>query len=616
MYSRLRITMKDKVPDPAVIPHKQVRGTVLQLASIIDSAIMAVLTLAALLPRVLLAARLDMVTDEVVYIRGGKLYLPLLLHWQIGARGWLYNYEHPPLLKLLIGLAITLNTAWGNFLGELQAARLPSIIFGTLLVLALYQLGRAPFGRVVALLAALCLAFSPWLVYFSALAYLDMAMTTLVTIAFLLLWHATRRPWCYPLATLLISLGAACKYTAVLAIPGMALFTAYYFLALRPHLPVEQRSPLPWLWWLAAIVLAPLAFLLADPAIWPDPYNLLLNSFRFEWLHSQSGHSNLTFLAGQYSAHVPHWAILYIALAKISVFVTLPALLFVVIALVLLVRFHLRSPGVASAEASSLAFLLSWLLTVIGMFSLLNIVVGTHYDLPVAPPIVLAGAYGLALLLRYRRGMLSLASVSPSVIDTSWRSTPGSGNSRSNVRALCSVVLLCVILAGPHLFGLTTVYAAEGYASELFYGENTALQVAYPAYREALQWLAANTHESGRLSVGLGAMPGTLSPIPSQSIVTKTGIATVPLPIVPVSGINAASWYTYNQDLTARFTLTEAHSKDQTFEYDYLVWPMHLVQRGNAIPEPYQIVHTIYGGNTIYCFITARSAISMQRIVT
>ncbi|HLZ63500.1 MAG TPA: glycosyltransferase family 39 protein [Ktedonosporobacter sp.] len=552
----------------------------------LDLMILGLLTIIALVPRVILATQLDMVTDEVVYILGGKIYLPLVRHLSIGASGWNYNYEHPPFVKLLIGLALALNTAIYHPLTELLAARLPSILFGTLLVVGLYWLAKAPFGRVVALLAALCLAFSPWLVYFSALAYLDMTMTALVTIAYLLLWPALRRPWLYPVSAALVGLGAASKYTAVLAIPGMVLFTAYYFLAVRPRLPVEQRPSVPWLWWLAAIVLAPLAFLALDPAIWPNPLSLLQHSFRFEWEHSVNGH--LTFLAGQYSTHVPHWAILYIVAAKMSALVTLPALFFAIFALIQLVRFHLRPTITATTETAGRAFVLIWLLAILGMFSLLNIVVGTHYHLPMAPPVALAGACGLATLLRYRRGLLfQRQTIHGTAAGETATSTipiqqPITGKTRLNPRAALIVVLLAVLLAGPHLFGLTTVYAAEGYTSEFFQSENTVLQVAYPGYRDAVQWLA--THTSTPARVGLVALPGTLN-----------------------AGSNDVSWFSYNSDLPTRLQLAEVHPDDHTFTSDYLVWPMHLVQRGYAIPDAWRahIVHIVMGGNTIYCYIMA-----------
>jgi 4-amino-4-deoxy-L-arabinose transferase-like glycosyltransferase len=325
------------------------------------------LALVALIPRIFLATQLDQVTDEGIYIVAGKLDFALITHLRISSPQWDFNYEHPPVVKLLVGLFIYLNAHLGHLLNELLAARIPSIVSGTLLVIAIYWLGRAPFGRIVALLAALCLAISPWLVYFSALAYLDMTMTMLITIAYLLLWPAIRQPRLYILSAMLVGLAAACKYTAVLIIPAMVLFVAYYFLFIRPRLPAEQRPPFPWRWWAGAIVLALVTFLIADPAIWPHPVELLKHSFRFEWHHSIDGH--LTFIAGQYSLHIPHWAIFYMIFAKMSVFVTIPAACFGIFALIQLLRFHLRKANLQITGATSLAFLLIWLISILGMFS-------------------------------------------------------------------------------------------------------------------------------------------------------------------------------------------------------------------------------------------------------
>jgi len=546
--------------------------------------ILSGLALVALIPRLILARQLDLVTDEIIYIMGGKGYLPLLLHLQIKSNVWDFNYEHPPVVKLLIGLAIYLNTHFGGRFSVLFAARTPSIVSGTLLVVAIYWLGRAPFGRAIALLAALCLAVSPWLVYFSALAYLDMTMTMLITLAYLLLWPAIRQPRLYLLSAVFAGLGVASKYTAALVIPGMILFTAYYFIAIRPKLPADQRPSVPWLWWLGALILLPATFFIADPAIWRQPYSLLIQSVLFEWHHSLTGH--LTFIAGQYSGHVPHWAVLYIVLAKLSAFVTLPAVLFLTSSIVQLVRFHLNKSNLQVTEVSSISFLLIWLVSLVGTFSLLNIVVGTHYLLPLAPPVVLAGAFGLATLLRYRDGTLFQASAAsaptPEVAEA--RSPARPMRPRIHTRTAIVLAVLTILFVGPHVVGLTTVYAAEGYTSEFFNSENTVLQVAYPGYREAGRWLV--THTSRAANVGLVALPGTLN-----------------------HGDYSISWYSYNRNIAGRLKFSEAHPDDANFPYDYLVWPMHLVQRGYAIPSAWRshIVHTIMGGNTIYCFILARN---------
>ncbi len=546
-----------------------------------------VLLLATLIPRLILANQLDLVTDELVYIYGGELYIPLVGHLfsSIGAHNWLFNYEHPPLVKLLIGLFILINNGLGQPLAQLIAARLPSVIFGTVLVLAIYLLASKPFGKSIAFAAALCLAFSPWLVYFSALAYLDMTMTTLITIAYLLLWQAMRRPWLYLVAALLFALGAASKYTATLAIPGAILFVAYYFLFIRPRLPEHDRPAVPWKWWIIALCAAPLLFFAVDPAIWPAPIPLLIHSFSFEWQHSINGH--LTFIAGQYVLHVPHWAIVYIIAAKMSALITVPAVFFLVFAAVRLVRFHLRKPAIGAEEATALAFLFIWVLSILGMFSLLSIVVGTHYHLPLAPPVALAGVSGLAILLTYT---LKWSKQSAPRFTTSlqqrWQKRVPARNGEGWQPVV--FVLLILLAAVPHFIGLVTIPQEEGYTSIFFNGENTALQVAYPGYREALQWLEAyNTHtepvdKSALLRVGLVALPTTLQP-----------------------GYGGPTWYDFNKPLAQHFQLTEAHPADKTYPYNYLVWPMHLVQRGYTFPKTWRIVHAVMGGNTTYCYILA-----------
>src|SRR5262249_13614117 len=197
---------------------------------------------------------------------------------------------------------ILFNDHIGHPFNELLAARIPSIVSGTAMIMAIYGLGRKPFGHIVSLLAALSLAFSPWLVYFSSLAYLDMTMTAFITIAYLLTWHATHRPWLYLCVALFVGLGIDSKYTAALIIPGLLLFTTYYFFVLRLRLPVAQRPALPWLWWLMAGILTPLCFLLFDPVIWSHPVSMFTHSILYEWDHSVGGH--LTFLADSYNMHV------------------------------------------------------------------------------------------------------------------------------------------------------------------------------------------------------------------------------------------------------------------------------------------------------------------------
>ena len=253
-----------------------------------------------------------------------------------------------------MGISIEFNNLLGHPLSELVAGRIPSIIMGTLLVAAVYWLGRAPFGRLIALLAALALAFSPWMSYFSAIAYLDMTMTAFITVAYLLLWHATQRPKLFILVAILVGLGAASKYTAVLIVPGIVLYTAYYYFVLRPYMPVEQRPKLPWTLWIVTVIAAPVIFFIVDPALWVSPIGRLTHSFTFEWNHSVGGHS--FFIAGSYASHVQKWAIAYIIFTKMSAFLTIPAIFFVIFALVYSVRFHLHKDNITLHTAQVYAY--------------------------------------------------------------------------------------------------------------------------------------------------------------------------------------------------------------------------------------------------------------------
>src|SRR5579883_1414130 len=178
---------------------------------------LALLAIIAFIPRLLLAWQLDVYTDEPIYVAAGNGYILLLKQLNITSANWLYNNEHPAFAKLLMGMFIYVARHL-HTTNILFPARLISVLLGTILVVGIYALGRAPFGRTVALLAALSLAFSPWVVYFSGLAMLDMTMTALISLAYLLLWHAIHRPRLYALSGILIGLAGASKYPAALMV--------------------------------------------------------------------------------------------------------------------------------------------------------------------------------------------------------------------------------------------------------------------------------------------------------------------------------------------------------------------------------------------------------------
>ena len=123
-------------------------------------AFLILLALLAFIPRLILALQLDVSTDEPIYLAAGNGYILLIRQLNINSPNWLYNNEHPAFAKLLMGISVNI-AQHVHAPNQLFPARIPSVLLGTLLVVAIYTLGRAPFGRLIALLAALSLAISP-----------------------------------------------------------------------------------------------------------------------------------------------------------------------------------------------------------------------------------------------------------------------------------------------------------------------------------------------------------------------------------------------------------------------------------------------------------------------
>jgi 4-amino-4-deoxy-L-arabinose transferase-like glycosyltransferase len=509
--------------------------------------------LVALLPRLLLAHSLDLVTDEGVYIPIGRLDYRLLTTLDIGSTRWLDNYEAPALPKLLIGLGSLLGASLSPHGGWLFGARLPGLLLGTLLPMLAYLLATPLLGRLPAAIGALALALSPWIAYFAAIAYLDPYMVVCVTLAILLTWHAARRPKLLPWVGVLLGLGFACKYTALFALLPIAGYLTYYYACVTRRRPPRQLALL--------VPVAVLALYLADPAIWADPFNRLWNSVQFQYFHAATGHNE--FWNGRVWDHVPPGEAFFILLAKMSLFVTIPALLALPWALIRLLRAR-RHPAPLDDRA---AFALCWLGGLLLPFALLNIVVGTHYMLPLAPAATFVGAWALlrAGTWASRRVVSRLAqrNTTPVLIARHPGLLPGT-----------VTVVLALLLLAPTAYGLATVRQAEGYTSEWLPGENGALQVAYPGYADGVAWIAAHTR--GDVTI---------------TLISTEGAVKFWLEIRP-------------QDFPARLHIQQARP-DETPAPGYVIWPEHLIQRGYPTLPHWRdrIAATIGGGATTYCYV-------------
>ncbi|HLJ81243.1 MAG TPA: glycosyltransferase family 39 protein, partial [Ktedonobacterales bacterium] len=502
-------------------------------------AVPALIFTVALVPRLILAHTLDLITDEGVYIPVGRLDYHLFITGNFGSGRWLTNFEAPALPKLLMGLGSALGGSVAPADGWLFGARLPGVLLSALFLAIAYPLARPIFGRLPALLGVLALALSPWVAYFAAIAYLDSYMVAFITLAILLTWHAVRRPGLFLVVGLLLGLGFDSKYTALFALAPICGYLAYYYVC------VAQRRP-PWQ--LAGIVPAFIwAVFVADPSIWADPISRFWNGIMFQYQHAEVGHD--AFWNGQVSDHAPPGEALYILLAKMSLFVTIPALATLPWAVWRLWRAR-RAPAPLDDRA---AFALCWLGGLLAPLALLNIVVGTHYMLPLAPAVALIGAWSLVRAGRWSAALVlrldkegRLPSLSPRV--AAWPRTPmlTAAGRRHLTRATLALIALLLIV--PPAYGMLTISQAEGYTSEWLSSENGSLQVAYPGYSDAVDWIGQHTH--GPVTVTLVTLAGGLDywmQVRPQMFPTRIQLRVGTPWMVPRS--------------------------------TYVVWPMHLVQR-------------------------------------
>ncbi len=523
----------------------------------------ALIAYLAWLPRIALVHSLDLVTDESVYIPTGLADLAMLKAGALHNAYWLVNFEAPSLPKLIMGEGALYGIAHLGPQGWLFGARLPGVwLFMATLVIA-YLLARPIFGRAGATFGALALALSPWLAFFNAIAYLDTYLLCFMTLAALLAWHAARRPWLWPLVGVLGGLAFASKYTAAFVAVPIVAYLLFY------SLYVTRRRP-PW----QAALMLPVGLLtvyLFDPAIWVNPIVRLWNSILFQYNHASNGHD--AFWNGVVGYHVAPGIGIYILLAKVSLFITIPALLALPWAIWRLARLiRQRLPLTPHDDAA--VFALVWLGGMLPMFGSLNIIVGAHYMLPLAPPVMFTAGWAYVSVARWLRPRLIAWARARFALPFSlprWSAQPVTRYAITGV--FTALIALAMLL--PSTIGLLTVNQAEGYTAEWLHGENGSLQVAYPAYADAINWIVA--HSEGRTTVTL--------------VMSDKGALD--------------EWLGTRQTLFPQRIRIAVGTPDNFPHSQFLIWPEHLVQRQFPRPANFNqlIVTRIQGGATTYCYI-------------
>jgi predicted membrane-bound dolichyl-phosphate-mannose-protein mannosyltransferase len=176
--------------------------------------------------------------DEPTYIASGI--------WYINFGHWSFNWEHPPLSKLIIGGILWLvgirSTPWIPPpwpvesippyglppelplppLNALYFARLPNVIIGSLNVLLVYYIAEKEIGeKINALLTGLFLAFYPVHIHYSRTATLDVPLTffTTITLWFMYKMLVFKDKRHFLVVSVFYGLALATKFPAIMILP-------------------------------------------------------------------------------------------------------------------------------------------------------------------------------------------------------------------------------------------------------------------------------------------------------------------------------------------------------------------------------------------------------------
>ena len=199
-----------------------------------DKKLAILLFILAFIPRILGIDRDQMHRDEPVYVRYGYQYIVQIIELNFDRTYWMetyHNFEHPPLAKLLFGMAIYFSK---NFIDSLIAARLVVVIIGSLTVVVLFFFTKELFNRKVAILSALFLTFQNTHVFHSRLAMLDAPLTLFYLLTLFFLYKGLKGNDKHILiSAVTLGLAIGTKYTGLLLIPTAFSILLINYLKIR-----------------------------------------------------------------------------------------------------------------------------------------------------------------------------------------------------------------------------------------------------------------------------------------------------------------------------------------------------------------------------------------------
>ena len=388
--------------------------------------------------------------DEITYIEAGRLYVSSLLEGKIFAPWW-FNFEHPALVKYLIGLSVILLP-----LPTYIAARMPSVILGSLTCVLMYFLGKALFSEQVGLISSILLTFNVLSIVGSKQAMLEAPLTFFSVLSLLLLYSSLQdgssRAWL--LSGVSFGLALTCKFSAV-----------FLILVCIPYVFVKEKSrrkaTLLILVWLG---IGGLVFYALQPGYWLNPAGTLWESMSLYWRRAQRGRWYDTYFMGETYDAPPIQYLIVLMLANSNPLEAIALLSGVFLFSVDAARRHLTE------ETGFLA------LMVLSPFLYLSLIPLklTHYLVMCMPSVMLLAAYGMKTAYK-----------------------PTIGFKGFSVTFISSVLLL---------FSIASVI--ESYPSFFYYNpilgkDNYAYLVGHPGggVEEAVAWIRQNVPKDTRIGL-------------------------------------------------------------------------------------------------------------------
>jgi 4-amino-4-deoxy-L-arabinose transferase-like glycosyltransferase len=428
----------------------------------------------ASLPRLLLIDKTSIMTDEPLYVSAGRIYVQSFLTLNFSTDVWSQNAEHPPIAKLWIGLSsdLFIPLLGGEDTHNLYfAARIAPVTAGTLLCVAIYVFGRKQYGENPSLLASLLAAMSPWLVYYSTLAILDIFAALFVTLTFIFLSYAETSNRYYVLVGVLLGLAVGSKEIVATVIPGIALYLLITKLVFDGT-QSKKNFHVPWQA-LKQILLTPLiaafVFFATWPWLWEDTLARIWWVIMFHVGHITAGHT--TFFAGQVFIHVPAWVPIYVVFVKTPLLIFVPSVFFMLYVPIKIIR---KKP-VQRGHIGVFSWLVGGLLTM----STFNMIIGDHYLLFLGPAVLLSASLFVFDLLEMTRKL----------------------NAKIN-KAHLVLYALVVLMVTESLGGLVTnIPSPCGYANELIGSADKSVLMIDTGFEEAADYLIGNVEKNATVAV-------------------------------------------------------------------------------------------------------------------